>query len=526
MMLGCWIRPATVVATVLFGKMFNYTTSYGQVIIVLHNLTQWNFTYIKDSLKQVNFATANRETTLRGLTELQGHTALRGHAASGEISISLKKDAKLNLIKGSQIFVPNYLQLKCQNNGLPYIIDIGKDYTILDLNSKAPVNFRILQGELEVQTFKGDGTDLQTVFVQSGPQKLIDDEFVVVQSNSKVFNKHISLYDAYYKEPMCMIKNSISGDGIKVVFGRTLNHTVPLNGEEISVNYLVTKGKAGNINNITGLKFTFVDSALDTLGEEINLNEYFDIKTTVTPDFGADGEGMDLTRVIAPNISRNFIIHDKKSIEYFFKKMNYFSVVKVFEDQDGFSNMFDVLLLPRAADRMNLTEDYFNADISKFFLSKEEKLRILQSIQDRGIKSMNINLNLIDPKAKYCGVTIYMDVFETYKNKPTDLNRVKGEIRKLLNDFLLQNDRINKIPQSDLTRILDGQVDECDTVKVIFHTEYKENIDELGNISLGDKEIAIMRGGFIDYNGISIQDSFDPDGEAMGSVNIVLKYSK
>lgn len=76
-----------------------------------------------------------------------------------------------------------------------------------------------------------------------------------------------------------------------------------------------------------------------------------------------------------------------------------------------------------------------------------------------------------------------------------------------------------------MVRILDD-LNFVDTVKVIFISADGSGIDSMGNISVGETEIALLRGDFRDQDNIYYEDSFLIDGENMGSINIHLNYIK
>lgn len=504
-------------------KIFSYSTALGQLTLVLNNLSQLIFYFIKDSTNQNNFATADRIHSVQGLAQLQGHNASRGRSAFGEVTLALKLDAPQELAVGKTIYLTNYSEVKCLNNNLTYLVDLNKDFITLDLNSVKQTSFKIIEGTLNVKSTKGTGEDLQSFPIQVFPNEMIDDNFIVVTVNGTIYQKYESLRDIPYKTAGCLVKTGITS-GITIIFGKELIHSIPPLGSEIVVNYLLTKGKAGNINN-TNAQFEFVSTGFDLSGKEVNLNDYFQIYNNLPPDFGADAEDIKLTKILAPNISRNFVIHDKPSITYFFGKMNYFSTIKVFRNNDEDPNTYNVLLLPRLIDRLNVSEDYFNADITKFVLSKQEKTRLLNAIHESGIKSGNLTIRLFDPVLRYFSISIFADVFEIFGGKPVKLEDVERDIRTVLSNYMLQNERINKVPHSDIVRIID-EIEAIDTVKVIFHPQYKEDIDEFGNIRLEEDHMSVLRGGFVDFNQIEYTDKFDPNDDSMGSVNIKVQYTE
>ena len=80
------------------------------------------------------------------------------------------------------------------------------------------------------------------------------------------------------------------------------------------------------------------------------------------------------------------------------------------------------------------------------------------------------------------------------------LEELLQEIRKVISDYMLLMRRTEKIPKSDIIKIVDN-VESVDSVYVEFITEEEDMIDSLGNIIVEDTEIALPSSNFIDFNG-------------------------
>jgi len=499
---------------------FTYSTSFGQILLVTQNLFQLVMFYVQDSITEMNIHTAKRPQNIYGLSRLTGHNPGRGTSATGEISLTKKADSK-KIITGNKVFISNYTRIKCINNGLFYLLNLGADDIVIDIN-KPNANIRIIEGETDAQLFQGTGEDGQTFEVTAPVGKMIEDNFSIVTVNGTKYDVYDSLYDIPFKAKGVLLKTGITS-GIDLIFGNQINTSVPLLGETIRVDYLITNGSRGNIFDRTNLQFEFVDSGLDINAEEVNLNEILEIAVNLPPDFGADPEPPELTRNLAPNISRNFIIHDERSLRYFLARMNYFSTIKIFKTILDNNNLFNTLLLPDINTRLNPGEDYFNVATSKFLLSEIEKTRLINSIDESGRKSGNISINPIDPKVRKAALILIIEVFDRINGFVIKEDTVRNDIRSKLSEYGLSNKRINKIPHSDIVRIID-EIDYIDTVKAIFVPQFAEDIDTQGNLSVDEKSIILLRGGFKDAEGVSYEDDFDPIGEPLGSVNLDIRF--
>lgn len=503
-------------------RVFSYASSYGQITLVLHNLFQEAVYYIQDSVSQLNFRRATRPHMVAGMAGLQGHNASRGKSARGEIIVRTKADVDLSEITGNVIYVPNYSRVKCSSdgssNGLFYMLDLGQRDVMIDINSTTSSRMKIIQGKLDYQIKTGTGQNNQTFEAQVLPNVQIEDETVDVTVNGKLYNKVDSLLDIIYKEPACMVRTGITS-GIDIIFGNSINAEIPQLGAEIRVDYIVTDGAAGNIFEKDHAALEFDDIGFDSVGKEIELKDIFDISMELNPDLGADAEDMELTKILAPNISRNFIIHDAKSIKYFLDRMNYFSVVKITKNMIENINTYKALLLPRLIDRLNSGEDYFSTDIDKFLLTDLEKTRILNAIHESGRKSANITIDFISPILKKFVAIIYIEAFKEYQGYAVREDMVELKVRNVLSEYLIANKRVNKIPHSDIVKKID-EIDEVDTVKLVFISPDGTGFDSLGNISIEENDYAVLRGGWNDKDGVTYEDSFNPKNGKMGSVNL------
>ncbi len=503
--------------------VFSFSTSFGQITLVVKNLFSLVMFYIQDSITQLNIHTANRNTTIYGLSRLTGHNPVRGHSAVGEISLKIK-DGASEQIEGNFVFIPNFTRLTNLTNNLAYILDIGSDDITVDVNDTGIVRIKIIEGVIEFTQFTGTNEDGQSYEINAFPGKLIDDNFVIVTVNGEKYDKFESLYDIPFGQKGVLIKTGITS-GVDIFFGSNVNLEIPPLGSDIRVDYLLTSGAQGNLPDKTDSQFKFTDTGFDINGNEVNLDDIFDITIELPPDFGADGESPALTKVLAPHISRNFIIHDESSIKYFLGRLNFFSTIKVFREILDNENRFNLLLLPIITNKLGVGEDYFSTDIDKFTLNETEETRLVNMIDESGRKSANITLRPIQPEIHKSVIVLILEVFEKHKGAMVRETQVRKDVREIMNEYFLNNKRVNKIPHSDMVRILD-QIEFMDTVKAIFVPEKSEDIDQNGNLVVDDRSMIIVRGGFQDEQGVEYLDEFDPEGELLGSVNLDIKFVK
>jgi len=497
-------------------RSFTYASSFGQIILVLQNHVNNIFYYINDSATQSNFKTANRIHSVHGLARLQGHNAFRGSSARG--SIILIRNPSINIsIAGDKIHIPNYTKIQNLENGLQYTILMNTDFKTFNINDTKELQIPIVEGVVETHTFTGTGTNIQTYELPNLQFQMYDDSYVEVMVNGKIYEQYISLYDIPYGAAGCLVKTGMTS-GVDIIFGKNNFQEIPPLGSEIKVNVLTTNGSIGNLfNSKTTWKLN--DTCFDGNGNELSLDDIFYVNNNILPCLGADSEDINLTKILAPNISRSFILHDKKSINYFFKKMNYFSSINIFKKTIDNINEYSVYLVPSLINRLITGENYFTISLDKFLLLDYEKAQILSQIQESGIESANITMELINPLIQKFAMMIYCELEDGVDADISNMMITRQNILNIISNYLLNRESTSDIIHSEIVSLING-LDNIYSVKVILLSQDSKYIDSLGNIKVDNNQIAVIRGDWTDSNNVYFKDEFDPLNDYMGCVNI------
>ena len=509
--------------------IFSYSTAYGQIILAVTDIFQVFFVYLQDAAVENNILQAKRIHSIYGWAKISGHDPLRGVSAVGDITLSLKPshpEVQLNTV-----YLYNFMKLKCNETGISYLLDLGTDLISLLLGSEIPT-FRIIEGSFEAQFFTGTGEDAQSFNVKVPAGRFIEQNHVFITVNGEKYDQVESIYDHTWGSKKFVCKTGLKG-GIDIFFGRSINSTVPPEGAEIRVDYLLTNGSIGNIDEFDTVTFNFEDAGYNILGAEVDLNEIFQVVPHNKPQFGADPENVELTTQLIALSSRNMILHDQKSIKYYFTKMNLFSFVDVVNEYDDAHNgQFVVTLIPDVLQRLDAATDCFNIPTSKFLLSDSLINRLLTRIENSGDASLDVSIAIENVTIKRYVLYLIVNVFKNSNNYIISDVNVKRDIKAVLNTYQSSNfrSRHNVIPHSDIVRIVD-EIEYVDSVKAVFIGEENELVngttigfDEIGNITTKANELPLIRGGWTDRNGLTYEDSFDILASKPQSVNIVINY--
>lgn len=550
--------------------IFSVASPYSQILRVMAELFELNMFYVEDATLEQNILTATNIESIYGLSVLAGHNPTRAISSIGEIRFKFKPGKESNFI-GSYILIPNNISLKCKNNNLKYLLRFNQDFVKIDKNNVAFINSQIIQGELESQKLIGTGQSMQSFNINVNGQ--VENNNVKVYVNSKLWPVYNSLYDMNKNTQGCLIKTGLAG-GIDIFFGNGYFGQVPGLGAIIEVEYIISKGALGTIiGDSDFITFEYMDNGVDSLGGNVDLNEYLMTEAVTTPKFGSDAENTEFTKIIAPLASKSFVLVGPENYHYFLSRYNNLSYIEAYNTYDDEylddDNVVYLFLLPDVKSKLTSGNDYFTIPENEFILNYDEKQMVYSVLNESGQEGLSSEIEIVEPIIKKYTVSIILRYFDSY-NKDT----IAKEIRTKLNDYFLTVNRRDKVPKSDLIAIIE-QIDGVDSVNVFFISQENENaiangyyykettkvipttpflqegegnkkrfvffnkeiirtkitlqpnqdpmlgLDEFGDITIGKNELPIIRGGWSDRNGIYYEDT--PIQGMPSSLNVYFK---
>ena len=533
------------------GQHFTMASPMGQLLQVILQYGRMILFYNEDSVTELNIKTATRPQSIRGLASLTGHNPSRAMAARGTVTLNFNGT---KLPPGSKIItIPNYTMLINSQNGLTYTIVLPGEEALYDLTSVTnTIDLNIIQGKTEYQQATGSGDPLQSYNFQNKKGASIDNYYVNVFVNGVKWRNADSILDMTFEEQAVMVKTGETG-GIDIFFGNEYNGAMPSFGSTILVEYLITDGAAGNLNVMTNnLNNTWRFSSPGFLlsGEQIDLNKYINVSIKNEIMFGAQEEPLYLTRLLAPNMSRSFVLANENSYIYFLRKLNIFTLIDAipgfatFEDkyaldkynqaktiyegllieyrnivstygvestqakalkplldnaekqvfyyetqinnQKKDDNTVYLFLVPDVTKRISVGDNYYNCPLSAFIMSDSEKLAILDLIEQSGQRILTVDNAILDLKFPRFSLNMSLILWEG-----TSYDTVRQDIVSKTSDYFLKNTRRDRIPVSDLVKIIE-QIDGVDSVNVWFDASkdnlniYKTHygIDDFGDLIL------------------------------------------
>jgi len=582
------------------GQHFTLASPMGQLLQVMLHYGRMILFYNEDSVTELNIKTATRPQSIKGLASLTGHNPSRAMAARGTLTL-MYNGQKLPI--GTKIVtIPNLTLIANSQNGLTYTITLPGEEVLFDLTSITnTIDVNIVQGKLEYQQATGSGDPLQSYNFQNKKGAAIDNYYVNVFVNGVKWEIVESILDMTLNQQAVMVKTGQTG-GIDVFFGNDYNGAIPGIGSTILVEYLITDGVAGNLNAMTTNQNTwkFISSGYLLNSESIDLNKYINVVVKNEIMFGTQEEPLYLTRLLAPNTSRSFVLANANNYIYFLRKLNIFTIIdaipgfatfedqyiltkynqaksiyenvsieyrnlsatygidstqaiakkieldnanqqlfyyqKKLEEQKKDDNTIYLFLVPDVSKRISTNDNYYTCALSAFILTDNEKTAILDFIEQSGQRILTVDnaiLNLQFPK-----FTLNMSLI-LWEGVTYDM--VRQDIISKTSEYFLKNTRRDRIPVSDLIKIIEG-IDNVDSVNVWFDASkdnlniYKTHygIDDYGDIILeryvedafGNqvpiKDVyPLIRGGFENAQGTWYDDSLVKN--RLSTINIQIR---
>jgi hypothetical protein len=537
-------------------EVFTPASPFGQILTVTANLGELIFYYIEATITELNIFRARNIESIYGMSRLTGHDPTRGISARGIIGLRPNTSASTR-IEGNFIQIDRLSKVRVEDNSLDYFINFNSDFIRLQKNSREFVNVEIIQGEIETQRFTGTGGALQSFNVVT--REPTDNDLVKVTVDGELYEQVESLYDMSRGQRAVLTKTSVNG-GLSIFFGNLQFGYPPPLGSTITVEYVKTRGAAGNIGG-KAISFKFIDPGTTQSGEQVDLNEVLSVNVVRNPNFGSDTEDPAFTRLIAPRASRSFVLANPNNYIYYLSKYDFFSFIDAYNTKDDEylddDNIVYLFLIPDIRKKLTTNTDYFNVPTEEFVLTEGEKEQVIDILNQSGRQVVTAEVRIKDAIVKRYVLNIVLRYFDSF-----DKGEISNQIRKRLNDYFLNVNRRDRIPRSDLVAIIEG-VAGVDSVSVFYLSEENEaairngfyfvpvygtdpatdqkvlienkkillgegedpqlGLDEFGDIVIEADELAIIRGGWEDRNGNFYEDV--PADNTLCSLNIFFKES-
>lgn len=522
---------------------FTLASPFGHILSTLTDLFGMNMLYTNHVRRQfdLNDSLNQDVRTVRSFAKLGQYNPNRGTSATGVIKLKLKAGVDINTdIPGGKVIFSNKQKLKNDRNNLEYMVESVQDELVFSVSNTIPILLNIIQGTWKEKKFTGTGESNQSYTINVSDSKELDNFKFKVYVNDQLMTIKKHKFDMLFNEKACVALTSFSG-GLDIIFGNGDEGYIPPFNSIIRVEYLLTEGKEGNIINPVLNEFKFIDMPKDFYGEDIDVQSLFDIDTETNITFGTDGDNPEFLKKILPYTSSNFVLAGTEQYKFFLKRIGLFSIIDAYStrrnDTDLIKNIYNLakantdllnktttnpynstlrqlisqnlkhitdikkLLLTEGGDNVvNLflipdirifygsakDTNYYNISLDAFTLDADEKARVLNYLSSEGIQTILNEVKIQDPVIKRYALNATLRLYDD-----AVIDNINNQIISATSDYFIDNNRRDRIPSSDLVRILDG-IDGIDSVVVDFVSELNENYH---------KEFLMKSEQFKKYNG-------------------------
>ena len=227
----------------------------------------------------------------------------------------------------------------------------------------------------------------------------------------------------------------------------------------------------------------------------------------------------------------------------------------------SFPNVFDnvmyLFLIPNVINYFQGSYNYFNIPLDVFYLDDYEKTKTIDYLKMMGTINITTSVKILDPVLSFYVINVYIR---------RDSNTLEDNLRNIiiqnLSDYFVYNNRFDRIVRSDIMRMIKN-IDGIDSVNIEFiskkNEDYHKNrtasntntnipdtnisplddylypteptrelydqnkilgIDPIqGDIMVNKNELAVLRGGWYDRNGVYYNDV--PIVNGLSTINII-----
>lgn len=547
--------------------LYSPASPYGQILNVLQNLHQLSFLYLKNSINQFDLSEPNSVNPIivRNAAIFAGHNPGRNISATGNLRLTVKPGTELEKdLKGGKITFLNRQVLRNKTNGLDYSLNLGQEKLVFKVINSTQIFLPIIQGKFSTTNYTGTGNANQTYQVTLTGQQEVENFNVEVTVNGNYWSIKKHLYDLLPNENACVVKTGFNG-GIDIVFGNGGFGAIPEIGASIGITYLISDGANGNIFRRTVNDWKFVDEPIDGEGNGVDASKIFTVQIFNDINFGANRENIVFTKNILPIVSNNFVLGLPQQYAYEIKKLGVFSHVNAYEDL----GVVYIVATPNIRLFKNQNADYFAVSTRAFELDRYEKSKIDKYLRTNGNIQITKKYRIDSPVLSY----YIMNVFVIRYSDSND-DSVQSQIQDAVSEYFLNFSRIDRIPKSDLVKVI-SSINDVHSVDVQFickkneeyhreemnrkknlrnnKTKFETNISRnankdilveseydpiktnpdykpnatlgldpvLGDIIFEPSEIPIIRGGWYNRDGIYFSD--DMTSMTLKSINIIKK---
>ncbi len=488
-----------------YGNKYGPSNIFGQILTVLNSMTQNLMLYIEDSMTEQNVYTAQRKKSIYGLARSSGYTPSLGSAAHCVCKFTYTQQLPI-----SNVVIPNKTSMTSMSNGLKYNILLDKESIIVDTNTVSTVDFTLVEGNFDEQTFISSGGPLYSLNTSFTGD--VDVDYLKVFVNDEEWEMVDSLYDMSPEGRQFMWRVSLSS-GIDIIFGDGKYGRILNDGDSINIKYLSHSGELGNISQDDDNFFIFSSPLKDINGNEIDGSQVFTcvVNNNLGVCNGCYSETVAKTKQMIGFNSRSMVLADSNNYKLLLSKYSFVGYNRCWSTPGKLD--VNALVIKDYKQKVTTGKDYFNLREEDFFLNLGQKESLKAVIANSGMQYGGVSFNFIDPELKKYVLYFYVRMKNDVSYNKTEIS---NSIKNIIGNFFSNVYSDIYISKSDIIYNIKKDVPEIDGLDLQIISKAKEDGDEvtgldtLGNILLeDDTQFPVIMGGwrYRASNGDEIQTS-------------------
>ena len=447
------------------GMQYTHSNIFGVIFDGMKGIMQNIMFYIEDALNEQNIFTATRKSSIYSLAKVSGYEAYYGSAASGTMigQMVINNGLVSNLTK---IYIKNGTKVSNKNNGMRYSIILPTDYYVFDITKPLITHeFKVVQGYIAKNTFTAKGDKLETFHITCG--ELFDKQYTKIYVNGVLYDQVSNLYDMTEngEEYVCTIGYDNTFD---IMFGDGVNGKRLNKGDTIVLEYLKHNGTLGNILPEEDTDFTFADKGFDSFGNAVDINTYMKIKVKSCISGGTNSDSIEFIRNMIGTNSRSLVLASEDNFKLFFKRFSFIGYVNCWSEQNSMHII--ATCLRNINPYLSNVESYFTIDGKSLLLSNDEKMMVINTLENSKKLFAGITLKFQDPIIRKYAIVCYVKVDNVY-----DQDYVKNEIKnKLAQYFMNSITNTQFIAKAKLIELLTSSIKQIKAIEMNIYSDMAE----------------------------------------------------
>ena len=447
------------------GKQYSYSQIFGALYDGIKSVMQNVMFYIEDALTEQNIKTAYRKSSIYSLAKLSGYEPYYGSAAVGIIQCNIVLNAMNNV--SNKIYIKNGSSIIDNNSGNIYSVQLSTDYLPIDASKPLFMpQFKVVQGTWKNTAYVSKGDKLETINITT--QGLYDTGYIEVKVDGVQYSPAASLYDME-KDGLQYVISSGYDNELDIMFGNGVHGKQLVEGQTISIKYLIHDGISGNLSKNSDYDLVFRDPVYDDEGNKVN--DYSFLKLSLYTDItgGNDSDTIDNVRKMVGYNSRSLVLASENNFKLFLNRFSFVGQSNIWADENSLD--INAICLSDFKNTISDYNQYFNAaDNGELLLTDYQKSIITSSLDSSKNVYGGTTFKFLDPIIYKFAAIILIKAPKEYSRET-----IKDKISDVLKTYFVDyNKNQSFIAVSDVTKYILDNIPYLESVDISFISDQKE----------------------------------------------------